>query len=191
MFKRKRWLLAGLLAGLMLIWYGVGLATWRDSQVMLYNLGLQSYTRGDIPHAVQFFDLSLTVYKRSQQRTYWQRIVYPKPSAEIAALADFQKGKALIRAQQLKPAVAAFKESLLINPGNGYTGISLEDSQRMHDQAMVVKYDLELLFKNNPALAQGEGKGKPQKGDGDGEGNKPVPGQDPGTKPGKGNRDDL
>ncbi len=116
-------------------------------------------------------------------------MIYPEPSAEVAALADFQKAKALIRAQQVPAAVDAFKESLYINPGNGYDSIGLSDAQRMEAQAFVVKYDLEQLFKNNPDQAQQQGKGKGK--DKGKDGNKPVPGNDPGTKPGKGNRDDI
>jgi hypothetical protein len=95
----------------------------------------------------------------------------------------------LIRAQQIPAAVDAFKESLMINPGNGYTGMSVDDANRMQAEAYTVKYDLELLFKNNPDQAQKQGKGKPK--DGDGQGGKPVPGNDPGSQPGKGNRDDI
>jgi hypothetical protein len=190
MLRNKRtWLIGGLVAGLLLLWYGLGLAMWRDTQVLYYNAGLQAYRTGDVPHAVQFFDQSVAIFKRSQNRTYMQRLIYPQPSAEVAALADFQKAKALIRAQQIPAAVDAFKESLFINSGNGYESIALGDAQRMEAQAYVVKYDLEQLFKNNPDQAQqqgkGKGKGKPGKGD------KPVPGNDPGTQPGKGNRDDI
>lgn len=191
MFRMKRnyWLLAGLLAGLMLIWYGLGLAMWRDAQTTYYNVGLQAYKNGDLPTAVMAFDRSVSIYKQGQRLTFFQKLVYPKPSAEIAAQADFQKAKALIRAQQLPAAVDAMKESLYINPGNGYVGVSYEDAERMHKQAMDVKYDLELLFKNNPELAKGQGKGKPK--DGDGDGRNPVPGTNPGNKPGKGDRNDI
>jgi hypothetical protein len=161
-------------------------------QVMFYNIGVQLYQQGDLEHANQAFDLSVNLYKRGQRMTYLQRLVYPKPNAEIAALASFQKAKVMIRAQQLPAAVDAMKLSLMINPGDGYSGIALDDAQRLHEQAMVVKYDLELLFKNNESLAKAQGKGEPKKGDGDGPpGDKPVPGTDPSTKPGKGNRDDI
>jgi tetratricopeptide (TPR) repeat protein len=189
MFKRPRtWLLAGLVSGLLLIWYGIGLAMWTDQQVMFYNAGLQLYKQGDLENAYKAFELSVTVYKRGQNMTYWQRLIYPKPSAELAALADFQKGKVLIRAQQIPAAVDAFKESLQINPGNGYSGISVDDANRLKSEAYTVKYDLELLFKNNPEQAEKQGKGKPGKGN---NGSKPVPGNDPSTAPGKGNRDDI
>ena len=187
--KRSRWLLAGLFAGIVLIWYGLGMATWRDQQVGYYNAGIELYKQGDLEHAYKAFDLSANAYGRDLQRTYLQRLVYPKPSQELAALAMFQKGKVLIRAQKLKPAVQAFEDSLMLNPGNGYSGISVDEASRMHEQAMTVKKDLEELFKNNPELAKGEGKGKPKPGDG--KGNKPVPSQDPSTKPGKGNRDEI
>ncbi len=65
MLRNKRtWLIAGLVAGLLLLWYGLGLAMWRDTQVLYYNAGLQAYRTGDVPHAVQFFDQSVALYKR-------------------------------------------------------------------------------------------------------------------------------
>ncbi|HEY9774579.1 MAG TPA: hypothetical protein V6C81_12320 [Planktothrix sp.] len=189
--KRNRWFLAGLIAGLLLLFYGLGLAMWQSPQVYYYNLGVKLYAGGDLPHAVQSFDRSLSAYKSSARNSTWlERFVYPKPDRELAALADFQKGKVLIRAQQGQPAVDALEESLMLNPGNGYgDDVSAPDAVRMHEEALVVKYDLELLFKNNPSLAQQQGKGK-GKGKGD-KGDKQVPGTEPGKQPGKGNRDDI
>lgn len=186
--KRNRWLLAGLIAGLFSLYYGLGLALWRSPQVEYYNLGMQAYTQGDMQTAAKAFDRSFAAYRGSQDRTWLQRFVYPKPDPELAALAQFEKGKALIRLQQLPQAVDALKTSLKLNPGDGYAGMSVEDANRMHEEALNVKYDLELLFKNNPNLAQQEGKGK---GNGQQQGNKPVPGTDPGSQPGKGNKDDI
>jgi len=188
--KRNRWFLAGLIAGLLLLFYGLGLAMWQSPQVYYYDLGLKQYTDGDLPHAVQSFDRSLAAFKASaRNRTWLERFVYPKPDRELAALADFQKGKVLIRAQQGQPAVDALEESLMLNAGNGYgDDVSKADAVRMHEEALAVKYDLELLFKNNPSLAQQQGKGK---GKGQGKGDKQVPGTEPGKQPGKGNRDDI
>jgi hypothetical protein len=77
----------------------------------------------------------------------------------------------------------------MLNPGNVFpTGTTQADAERMRAESLVVKYDLELLFKNNPSLAQQQGKGK---GKGQGKGDKQVPGTEPGKQPGKGNRDDI
>jgi tetratricopeptide (TPR) repeat protein len=188
--KRRMQLLAGLLLGALMIAGGWNLAKWKDEQTLAYDLGLAYYQAGDLPKAVFQYDKSISEYKKALRYPYWQRLAFPQAKTELAALAAFQKGKTLIRAQQLEQAVAAFKDSLAFNPGDGYSeNLSKADRDRMHEEAMTVKYDLELLFKNNKDLAQKEGKGKPK--DGQGKGNKPVPGNDPGKLPGKGNRDDI
>jgi tetratricopeptide (TPR) repeat protein len=188
---RKRWFLTGLIAGLFLLSYGLGLAMWQSPQVYYYDLGLKQYSDGDLQKSVQSFDRSLTAYKATtSNRTWLERFVYPRPDRELAALADFQKGKILIRAQQAQPAVDALEDSLMYNPGNGYgADVSLADAHRMHEEAMAVKYDLELLFKNNSSLAQQQGKGKGK--DGKDKGGKQVPGTEPGKQPGKGDRDAI
>lgn len=187
--KRNLWMLAAMFAGILMLFYGFSLATWRSAQTDYYNVGLVAYEQGDVKTAVEMFDRSLAHYKRDSREGWLHRFVYPAPSRELAALAAFHKAKALLRARQAEPAVEAFKESLRLNPGNGYTGMALSDAQRLEAQAMVVKYDLELLFKNQPQLGKGQGKGQPKPGDQPG--NNPVPGDNPGSKPGKGNKDDI
>jgi tetratricopeptide (TPR) repeat protein len=190
--KRNRWLAAGLVLGVVLLYYGLGLALWGNAQVDNYNLGLQAYTQGDLPHAAAYFDRSISAYKQAQHRDWIERFVYPKPDRELAAQANFQKAKVLIRAQQMPAAVDALKESLMLNPGNVFPdGTTLADAQRMRAEAKVVKYDLELLFKANPQLAQAQGKGQGQQGQQGQQGNQQVPGTEPGKQPGKGNRDDI
>lgn len=198
-FLSKSWKRLGLtvLAGVVLIGVGLNLLLWPDSQVGFYNEGLQAYRTGRAQEAVQLFDRSLAVYKQRSNDSWLERFVYPAPSREYASYAAFHKAKALLMLKKGKPAVEAFKESLRFNPGTGfeelpgYEHLSQDDVQRLTDQSLIVKYDLELLFKNNKQLAQGEGKGegKPQPGDQDGK--KQQPGQQPGDKPGKGNKDAI
>ena len=182
--------MAGLtiLAGAASLAYGLYLFSWTDSQYELYNQGVVAYQTGDVQKAIKYFDQSLGVYKARQNETWVERFVYPKPNKEVAAQAAFHKAKALIRAKQGKPAVEAFQESLQLNSGNLYQGRGLtpREVQEAEENAKVVKYDLELLFKNNPSLAEGQGKGKPKPGDG--KGDQQVPGDQPGKMPGKGNK---
>ena len=186
-FLTKSWKRLGLtvLAGVVLIGVGLNLLLWPDSQVGFYNEGLQAYRTGRAQEAVQLFDRSLAVYKQRSNDSWLERFVYPAPSREYASYAAFHKAKALLMLKKGKPAVEAFKEL------PGYEHLSQDDVQRLTDQSLIVKYDLELLFKNNKQLAQGEGKGegKPQPGDQDGK--KQQPGQQPGDKPGKGNKDAI
>ena len=102
----------------------------------------------------------------------------------------FNKGKALLQTRQGPQAVEAFKESLRLNPGNIYEGLSSQEIEQLKEEALVVKYDLELLFKSRPQLAQQQGRGQ-GKQKGNQKGNQQVPGNEPGSQPGKGNRDDI
>lgn len=104
-------------------------------------------------------------------------------------MAYFHKGKAHLQNRQAEQCVEAFKESLRLNPGNLYLDqLSPEELSVLKEEALVVKYDLEMLFKSRPDQAQQQGKGK---GKGKGNGNQQAPGNEPGSQPGKGNRDDI
>ncbi len=78
--------------------------------------------------------------------------------------------------EQIRPAIEAFMESLRLNPGNDYSylGVEGEDVQRLFDQALIVKYDLEFLFRENSSQQQQSARRQPgEPGD---EGDTPVPG---------------
>ena len=186
--KRNLWLIAAVIAGALLLGGGYKLASFKNGQVDYYNQGLKAYENGDMPTAIKLFDQSIASYRRELSAGWTHRFIYPKPSRELAAMASFQKAKALLQNRQAEQAVEAFKDSLKLNPGDEIEGLDPEDALRMREEALVVKYDLELLFKSRPDLAQGQGKGK---GKGQGQGNKQAPGNEPGSQPGKGNRDDI
>lgn len=187
--KSYLWLLAAFVVGGLLLGYGFQLATWRSAQVEFYNQGVAAYQTGDVQTAVKLFDQSYAAYKQQTRAEWLTRFVYPKPDTRLAAKANFHKAKSLLRMRQGEPAVEAFKESLKLNPGNGYKGVSLSEAEQMREEAMIVKYDLELLYKNNPQMGQGQGKGKGNKGDKPG--NQQVPGDQPGNQPGKGDKDKM
>ncbi len=132
------------------------------------------------------------MYKsRMRNQTWSDRFLYPKPDRRAAAQAAFHKGLALLKAKQGEAAVEAFHLSLVLNPGNMYQGtLSAKDQEAAREEANTVKYDLMLLFKSQPQLAQGQGKGKGKPGDKPGDG-KPVPSDDPSTKPGKGDKNKM
>jgi|AGTN01.3.fsa_nt_gi hypothetical protein len=192
--KTRLWLVAALVTGLLVFGSGFKLLSWQDSQVGFYNQGLAAYQSGDAKTALQFFDKSLGVYRQRTRLTWSERFFYPAANREYAALASFHKAKALLHLRQAEPAVEAFKESLRLNPGNSYDKLagfehaSQKDVNRLTEEALVVKYDLELLFKNNKQMADGQGKGKPKPGQ---PGDKKQPGQQPGQQPGKGNKDEI
>lgn len=188
--KRNRWLGVGSLIGALMLLGGLHLATYTNVQVDSFNAGLQAYEDGQMEQANKFFDQSLAAYKSAAAtENAVHDFFYPAPDRNVAARASFQKAKALLQLKQGPAALQAFKESLMLNPGNGYDNMLLSRAQEMEAEARYTQYDLELLFKNNPAMAQQEGKGK---GKGKGQpGNQQVPGTEPGNMPGKGDRNNI
>lgn len=188
--KRNRWLGLGSLIGALMLAGAFHLSTWKNLQVEDFNGGLQAYTAGDMKTAVQLFDKSIAAYKAEVSAEYPGRdYIYPEPDVSLAARANFQKAKALLQLKQGPAALEAFKQSLLFNAGNAYNAKLLHRVAELEQEARYTEYDLELLFKNNPAMAQQEGKGK-GKGQGQPQ-NQQVPGTEPGNMPGKGDRNAI
>ncbi len=191
MKSKKWWIVLWLLAffaGSVMFAGGVMLERWRSEQIDFYNAGITAHQAGNTEQAVEMFDRSLNAYQRALQARWLERFIYPRPNTELAARASFHKGMALIMAQQAEPAVAALVLSLRLNPGAGRAYYA-DDAARLSELALVVKYNLELLFNQRPDLAQSQGAGR-RPGDGSGQPQR-VPGQNPGSTPGPGNRDDL
>ena len=191
---RTAWLVGAVLAGVMLLWSGYRLSNWASPQVAYYNAGLRAYENGDMPKAVVFFDRSISAYKAEQHASWSHRFIYPRPSLEYAAMANFHKGKALLQAKQAEQGVLAFKESIrLFDAAQQDERLSAPQLKGLAEKELVVQYDLEMLFKSRPDLAAGEGKGQGKNGNqkGQGQGQKQAPGQDPGSQAGKGRPDDI
>ncbi len=193
------------LVGILMLASAFHILSWTNIQVEEFNAGLATYeaaiappapgqplqiAAADAPHpkekelllAVQQFDRSLAAYRnRVANENHLYNYIYPPPDRGLAARAAFQKAKALLALKQPAAALEAFKESLMLNPGNGYTNVALAEAQRLEREARVTQYNLELLFSENENLAKKEGSSKEQ-----GEPNKPEPGNQPGTMPGQG-----
>ncbi len=196
--KTRLLLAAACIVGLASFWFGYRLLSWQDAQVEFYNLGIEAYKAGDPQTALELFDKSLGAYKQREKDVWLDRFLYPAPSREFAAMAHFHKAKSLLRMRKAEPAVDAFKESLKLNPGNNYKSLAgfenttKSDLDRLFEQSMTVKYDLELLFNKNQQLGGGQGKeGQEQKDGQKGQEKKQAPGNQPGQQPGKGKKDDI
>lgn len=177
---------------------------WESQQVSRYNIGLAAFKEGKVDEAMLAFDESLDAYAAMEKREGWQDRLYPARSSELAALAQSKKAILYLLKQKPELAVKAFKESISTNPGvvdpqlaarlmAGET-LTSDDISRLADQSLVVKHNLELLYKKNPSMQQGEGKGKgkgkgkPKPGDKEGkDGDQPAPGSKPGPGSGQSN----
>jgi tetratricopeptide (TPR) repeat protein len=168
--------------GVLLLIGSAALNSYQSSQVAYYNQGVELYKAGQVDQALQAFDKSLDAYRQAQHAGWLERHLLPGPSAELAALANGKKGNLFVTKQKPELAVTAYKESLKLNPGDAYQGKQqTAETNRLNEEALVVKFDLDLLFRKNPALAQQEGKRTGQQNDQSGD--KPASGNNPQGKP--------
>jgi len=189
----KTWFFAAIIGGALTMSGSITFIWWSDVQTSYYDRGVQLYINGNMEKAVEMFDRSAQYYRQSTTQPLWVSIFYPGPSRELAALANHHKARALAIIGQVEPAVESFKEALRLNPGINYeriedfANISRTDRARLLLQSLDMKRNFELLLKKNQEQQQkqGKGKGKPK------EGGKPQPGNQPGSKSGKGNRNAL
>lgn len=189
----KTWFFAVVLGGALTLSGSITFIWWSDVQTSFYDRGVQLYINGNMEKAVEMFDRSAQYYRRGTTEPWYISIFYPGPSRELAALANHHKARALAIIGQVEPAVESFKEALRLNPGINYeriedfASISRTDRTRLLLQSLDMKRNFELLLKKNQdqQQKQGKGKGKPK------EGGKPQPGNQPGSKSGKGNRNAL
>jgi tetratricopeptide (TPR) repeat protein len=170
------------------------LSSVRSQQYSYYNAGLLALQAGDTKEAIHDFDKSLSVYGSEAQAGWVYHLVYGRPSEEMASLAHFYKGLALLQEAQAEQrpgimgeAVDELEASLKINPGYPYAdGVSPVDAARMNAEALTVKHNLELIFMQHPEQQKQNGNGQGQ-GNGPPQPAQPAPGNNPGNKPGHGN----
>jgi hypothetical protein len=182
-----------MLLGAGMLHYAYRLAHWQNEQIEAYNFGIAATAHGNAPLAQSAFRASIRMYQDASHAPWVVRVLYPQPNREYAALAYFQLGKAYMGTYDAQLAVEAWKQSLRLNPGNGYENMSSDEANRLHVEAMYVKHALKQLFKQYPNLANQQGKGASAgQGDGTGPGSH-VPGDDPasGSSAGKGDPNDL
>lgn len=178
MLKRKRtkWLLLSLILSCLCFSFSINLTNWFDSQSDFYNRAMTAYKAGNADEAVSLFAQSQSSYQFNSRREADQslfgliaRAVLPRADKVLSARASFQLAKIYLYTGQLPKAVQALNQSLLLNPGNGYLHAVSAEAEIWRQYAMVVKYDLELLYQQNQAQmqaqAQQDGAGSPQNGD--------------------------
>ena len=198
---RKLALVASLLAGAAMFFGGYQLVSYSAPQVTYYNEAMTAYQQAflqtsakaaylKLDQATKLFDRSIAGYQSEATISGGHRLIYGSPSVEYAALAQFHKGVALLLEAQLSgnkdlvhQAADAFRDSLRLNPGGPYQGVSLTTANRLNEEALVVKHDLELLLRKHPSEAR-----QPQPAKGQPKQAQPqAPNENPGNMPGHGN----
>ncbi|MBS1954298.1 MAG: tetratricopeptide repeat protein [Cyanobacteria bacterium SZAS-4] len=185
MRKRSKWVLLSWIFGFLLLRLAITVSHYSDDQSLLYNQGLLAAQQGDVDQAVSLFTKSQAAYdsEQLQQQSQWLlRLVYPAADRGLSAQAGFQMAKLFLQAGQLPRAVHAFNQSLQLNPGNDYEALDSSAAERLRRAAMVVKYDLELLYVASKDQMQmpSQSSGPPNDGD------PQSSGRDPSNDPGKG-----
>ncbi|MCA9805649.1 MAG: tetratricopeptide repeat protein [Cyanobacteria bacterium HKST-UBA02] len=184
------------LIGLLFILGGVTLAFWKNEQIEHYNRGMAAYHTLEFEQAVNEFNLSNQAFNRYHERDWLERFIYPAPDRELASLAAGQKGNSLVMLKRTEEAVEAYKDALRLNPGTDYRGVedfpdlSPTDITRLKREARLVKYNMELLFRNNANLQQKKGEGNKKEAKEEEE-KEQIPQLAPGGQPGKGEKDDI
>ncbi|CAN5532002.1 hypothetical protein BH10CYA1_BH10CYA1_17560 [soil metagenome] len=183
--KRTKWVLLSLILGFLLLRFAIQLDRWSNDQAFFYNEAMVAYQHGDMEQAVQLFGKSQSAYQdaRHRQKDWLSQLIYPMPDSGLAAQASFQMAKIFLQSGEIPRAVQAFNQSLQFNPGNGYDSLDPQKAEQLHQAAMIVKYDLEQLYKQNQSQMQqpSEGNGPPADGD------PQSSGRDPSNNPGQPN----
>jgi len=186
----RSWVIISFLVGFALTMTGWVWWEQQTPQTQYYNKGLIAYNTGNWDLAVRHFDRSVAEFNSADSAD--KSVLKAPASVEMAALAQFHKFMALLKMKNAKLAVDAIKESLKLSSEMNLKKYQLSDSElrRIQEQRFDAQTDLEILFKQQEQMAQGEGKngnkpGQPQPGD--------KPADDPGNQQGsgKGNRNQL
>jgi tetratricopeptide (TPR) repeat protein len=190
MYKKLRMLLC-VSVGVLAMLGGAWLLNYRSAQVDLYNQAMEALDRHDLPATLKLLDASSAAYKAESNRGWLGKLVLPAPRKEIEARAHFHRGVVLVQMNKGKEAIKAFWDSLRVNPGNRYIGLTSEEAALWYDDALQAKANIEKLYR----MGQGDGRAKGKQGR---QGQPGQPGEKrdpnqgpPGSQPGKKGRDTL
>ncbi|GEM_PF-2857588 len=159
---------------------GYNAVTWQDPQLVYYNEGVSAYRDAfanqdpvQLDNAITDFQESIAAYQSESQRGGLDRLLHGSPSAEVASLAylhlavaQLAEGAQNYDQKEISQAVESFKDAIRVNPGGPYNrGLSAAEVNRLEEESLPAKYDLELLYQQNPQQQQqqqtGNGKGRP------------------------------
>lgn len=180
MFKKLRTLLCASV-GVVLFGSGIWLLNCRSAQVDLYNESMVALNKHDLPATIKLLDASSKAYKEESNRGLIGRLLLPAPRTDVEARAHFHKGVALVQMNKGKEAINSLWQSLRINPGNRYTGLTSEQAALWYNDALQAKANIEKLYR----AGQGDGRAKGKQGR-QGQPGQPEK-QDPNGRPQPGN----
>ena len=109
--------LAAWCLGLYLVPRVIELANYQDSQIQVYDAGIQMLAKGDLKTAPKALSQSAKLFSAAKEdRTWTERFLLPVADQEVAALAYFHIGNILMQSDPEK-ALGFYVESLRWNSG--------------------------------------------------------------------------
>lgn len=136
------------------------LAGYQSEQITHYNNAV-TMKSADGAAAAEAFDLSLAAYSAELDRPFLERLIYPPPSSELAALAYAHQGEILALAGKQEEAGAALKRAIELNPiDEPLAQLSAANLHRLEWQALIVRHNLELV---NRTLPEGSQRAEPDR----------------------------
>ena len=157
-FKRNIFVFTVLSLGLSFLLAGYYVMANDIAMIYDYNQGLANFQNGNIGYAKVYFKRVISDYNANYVNgNFISRSLLPSNSRELAALSYFQLGNAYFTDMNLNRAVKAYEASLEINPGNDYSLWQAFSYSRLHREAMNTKYNLEILFIQNPQMQKKQG----------------------------------
>lgn len=177
----------GLGVAVLLVAAGVALLNTNTQQIAAYDRAMIANAQQDWEQQNTLLDASLNGYERDRRQGPLATLLFPTPSAEVAALAHFHKANGFLQLPgKGKEAYIELCKSLIRNPGNRYIGLTPEDAARREDNARHTQRNIEKLMRSGQDGGAGrpngkQGQGQPQQGKGK------QPSRDPGKEPQPGN----
>lgn len=172
-----------ILAGVPLTLTGLSAISYQSPQVSYYNQAMVIYDQGWVSSDYQYitfnsialFESSITAYQNECHESRLAQWLHGAPSTELEALAEFHLGLAYLEVAEgtgensvYEQAIATLKTAITMNPGLPYAkDIAAGDVTRLAEESLPPKYDLELLFSQNPQLEKEQakpGNGQPKVG---------------------------
>lgn len=183
---QHRWAgVISLAVGICLIAAGALMLTMKSAQIDSYNQAMQVHNSDQRELAVEqkLLEQSLQHFQSNQQSSQMWRLIFPEPTHFLTARTFFHRSNLLAQTPgKGKHAYEELCKSLMLNPGNHYFGLSIEERDAYELDARRAQRNLEKLIRSGAAGGAGMPNGK----QGQGQGQQPGEQRDPGREPSPG-----